>query len=259
MKPLRFLPLVALAAFALLALKLTGIFFGGGDVLTGTKVTQAQDAAATADKKNKDGQKADQKDAEKAAARGGDVKVGKGKGKGEKAADAKKAADKKKQPPRDVSELQRGPYRTKSEIALLSSLSRRRKQLDKREKSLELRLALLQAAQKRIDERISVLKELKNRVEQFSKKREQANKKKYARLVKMYAGMKPKDAARIFNELDKTVLLGLIREMKPQSMSAILAAMNPDKARETTMALAGASKRRIMDKSLEELPKIEGQ
>ena len=43
---------------------------------------------------------------------------------------------------------------SKSEIALLEALSTRRKELDKREKDLNLRLNLLNAAEKRIDEKI---------------------------------------------------------------------------------------------------------
>ena len=77
-------------------------------------------------------------------------------------------------------------------------------------------------------------------------------------LVKMYSSMKPKGAARIFNELDKKVLLGIMKNMKPQAMSAILAAMAPAKAREMTISLAGMTQQKFTEKNLDDLPKING-
>jgi flagellar motility protein MotE (MotC chaperone) len=56
--------------------------------------------------------------------------------------------------------------------------------------------------------------------------------------VKIYETMKPKDAARIFEQLDMPVLLGVLERMKEMKSSAILAAMDASKAKAATMALA---------------------
>ena len=57
-------------------------------------------------------------------------------------------------------------------------------------------------------------------------------------LVKVYETMKPKDAATIFNDLSMPVLLQVVDRMKDSKAALILAAMNPDKARDVTAELA---------------------
>ncbi|MFQ6018256.1 MAG: MotE family protein, partial [Kiloniellaceae bacterium] len=57
-------------------------------------------------------------------------------------------------------------------------------------------------------------------------------------LVKIYESMKPKDAARIFNELDMAVLLPVVERMKERKTAPILAKMNPEKAKAITLRLA---------------------
>ncbi len=50
--------------------------------------------------------------------------------------------------------------------------------------------------------------------------------------------MKPRDAAVIFNDLDRPVLLQIVDRMQERRASMVLAAMQPDRARELTAALA---------------------
>ena len=50
--------------------------------------------------------------------------------------------------------------------------------------------------------------------------------------------MKPKDAARIFEELDMAVLLDVIERMKERKTAPILAQMNPRRAKAITLELA---------------------
>jgi flagellar motility protein MotE (MotC chaperone) len=241
MKSIRFLPLVALAAFSLLALKLASLMLGEGYILTGTQQTLAQaepasSKAQSAPKKVDDTGKTAKTSSKKPA----------------------KKRNKKDQPPVDITNLAKENHLTSAEIDLLSSLSKRREELDARERELELRQTLLKAAQKNIDERIAALKKLENKIQRFASADKEKKDKQFNKLVKMYSAMKPKGAARIFNELDKKVLIGIIQQMKPQAMSAILAAMEPSKAREMTIALAGYTKKRITENTLDSLPKIQG-
>ena len=57
-------------------------------------------------------------------------------------------------------------------------------------------------------------------------------------LVKVYETMKPKDAASIFNDLSMPVLLQLMDLMTDTKAASVMAAMNPDKARDVTAELA---------------------
>ena len=50
--------------------------------------------------------------------------------------------------------------------------------------------------------------------------------------------MKPKDAARIFEQLDMVVLLDVIERMKERKSAPILAKMKPQRAKEITLELA---------------------
>ena len=57
-------------------------------------------------------------------------------------------------------------------------------------------------------------------------------------LVKLYEAMKPRDAATIFNDLEMPVLLQVVDRMKEAKAAPVLAAMQPDKARDLTAKLA---------------------
>lgn len=82
------------------------------------------------------------------------------------------------------------------------------------------------------------LKSLQAKLEGAVKQYNQDENKKIASLVKIYENMRPKDAAKIFDELDMSVLIQLIRNMKEIKVAPILASMNPIKARELSIELA---------------------
>ncbi len=129
-----------------------------------------------------------------------------------------------------------------AEVDVLSSLSRRRSELDARAKALDMRANLLSAAEQRVDAKIADLKSLESQIRTLLGNRDEAEKKQVASLVKVYSAMKPRDAARIFNTLDDAVLLDVAREMKPDSLAAIMAAMNPQQAQDLTVKLANRLK-----------------
>ena len=62
------------------------------------------------------------------------------------------------------------------------------------------------------------------------------------KLVSMYANMKPKDAARIFNKLHSSVLIDVAEQMNARKMSPILASMDNGAAERLTLALAARAR-----------------
>ena len=54
----------------------------------------------------------------------------------------------------------------------------------------------------------------------------------------MYETMKPRDAAKIFDRLDVSVLLEVASQINPRNMSEILAQMSPERAEQLTVELA---------------------
>ena len=130
----------------------------------------------------------------------------------------------------------------KSQIELLQSLSERRKELDARERAIEQREGLLTAAEHRIESKIEELKAVKAEIEELIKKYDAQEEQQIAGLVKIYETMKPKDAARIFNELDMDVLLEVFERMKASKTAPVLADMDPVRAKEITMRIAERKK-----------------
>jgi len=128
--------------------------------------------------------------------------------------------------------------KTASESDVLESLAQRREQLDARARELDMREKVLAAAEKRIEKRIAELKTIEGRVEALFGQRDEKAEKQLADLVKMYEAMKPANAAAIFDTLEQSVLIDVVRRMKPAKASPILAAMKPDRAREVTVELA---------------------
>ena len=127
---------------------------------------------------------------------------------------------------------------TDSEIELLQALSERRAELDRREAEFETREALLTAAETRIEQKIAELEELQATIEELLVQHDEQEQAQLDSLVKIYETMKPKDAARIFEELEMAVLLDVVENMKERRTAPILAEMNPAKAKAVTIELA---------------------
>ena len=120
---------------------------------------------------------------------------------------------------------------------LLQHFAERRAEIERRTKEMEQREALLAAAEKRIDQKVAEMEKTKADIQKLMAQGDQQQSAQLDSLVKIYETMKPKDAARIFEELDMPVLLGVIQKMKEQKTAPILAAMDPVKAKEVTSAL----------------------
>ena len=127
---------------------------------------------------------------------------------------------------------------TASESDVLERLADRRKQLDARERDLDMREKLILAAEKRVEERVVELKTIETRIETMFGKRGEQEEAQLASLVKMYETMKPASAAAIFDTLEQGVLIDVMARMKPVKAAPILAAMKPERAQEVTVELA---------------------
>lgn len=127
---------------------------------------------------------------------------------------------------------------TKGEAEVLQNLSERRAALDERERDLTMREQLIGVTEKRVEERLVELKDLETRLGAMLAKRDEAEEAQFTSLVKTYESMKPTDAARVFNKLDRQVLLTVASRMKPAKIGAVMAAMDPARAQDLTVMLA---------------------
>ena len=121
---------------------------------------------------------------------------------------------------------------------LYRDLTKRREDIEKREKALTTREALLEAAEREMDQKVRELTALRTQIESLMVKQTEEEKARAQSLVKIYEGMKAKDAARIFNTLETDVLLQVLMAMSERKSSPILAEMDPERARTVTVLMA---------------------
>lgn len=130
------------------------------------------------------------------------------------------------------------PPLSAAEKAVLLDLRQRRQELDARETVLGERESMLAAAQDKLSARVEELQTLQQRLEAQDAAGRRQDDVSWQGLVKLYETMKPRDAATIFNDLAMPVLVQVMDRMKDGKAAAVLAAMDPDKARLLTQELA---------------------
>lgn len=148
-----------------------------------------------------------------------------------------------------------------SEIEILKKLAERRKQLDEMERQLQMREDLLTASEGRIGRRIEELKGIEDKIGADVKAKEVKKVQELSDLVKMYESMKAKDAARVFDKLDISLLAEIARQMNPKKLGDVVAKMSAEQAEKLTVELANRRPQpeavgRPVDQTL---PKIQGR
>ncbi|HEY8616896.1 hypothetical protein [Phenylobacterium sp.] len=125
-----------------------------------------------------------------------------------------------------------------AELQVLQSLGARRGELDQRENAMDTQLALLAAAEAKLDAKVRALNGLKGEVQGLLQLADTKEAAEIDRLVTVFEGMKAKDAAPRMVLLDDSVRIPVAAKMKPRALSAILAQMPPAEAKKLTEALA---------------------
>jgi flagellar motility protein MotE (MotC chaperone) len=125
-----------------------------------------------------------------------------------------------------------------SEVDVINSLAKRRRDLDARQGQLTIQANMIAATEIRVDAKITQLKQLQAQITALLGQRDEAQKAQIASLVKTYTAMKAADAARIFNSLPDDVLVPVAQQMKSDVLGGVLSKMNPDAAQKLTVKLA---------------------
>ena len=145
-----------------------------------------------------------------------------------------------------------------SERAILERLQSRRQELEARAREIDIRESLLKAAEKRAEGRVEELKGIESRISTATTQKAEAEAARFKGIITMYEGMKPKDAAKVFDRLEMPVLFEIASQIAPRKMAEILGLMSPEAAERLTVEMAH---RAGTDKSgsMADLPKIEGK
>lgn len=243
----RLIPLVLIAISSLAVLKIAGIILDGGYVLVDNDRAQKKSWAqemlgfpgsryASADANDITGSVPDSKPKEAPAMKG--------------------VSDKR---PDEPPVAQKAPTISSTERAVLERLQERRQELETRAREIDIRESLLKAAEKRIDARVEEIKGVETRITAANQQKEEADASRFQSIVTMYENMKPKDAGKIFDRLEMSVLIEVATRMKPQKMSDVLAQMSTEAAERLTVEMARRSGGIGMSASAAALPKIEGR
>ena len=120
---------------------------------------------------------------------------------------------------------------------LLENLNTRRKELEEWSRSIALKENVLNATEIKINRKLEELRAIKIEVEKILSLYEEKERSKIGRMVKIYENMKPRDAGRIFNQMDNELLMDILSNMREQKAAPILAAMDTAKVSYITARL----------------------
>src|ERR1700682_891690 len=145
-----------------------------------------------------------------------------------------------------------------SERAILERLQARRQELETRAREIDIRENLLKSAEKRIESRVEEMKATEARITTATGQKAEAEAARMKGIITMYEAMKPKDAAKVFDRLEMSVLFEIASQIPPRKMSDIMRLMQAEAAERLTVEMArrAGSERSA---SSADLPKIEGK
>jgi flagellar motility protein MotE (MotC chaperone) len=125
-------------------------------------------------------------------------------------------------------------------MKMIQDLQTRRGQLDQRESDLDLQLKLVEAAEAKLNTKLNDLNGLKGDISKLLGQVDDKQASETARLVKVYATMKPQEAANDLAVLSDEVRLPIVTSpaMKEAVLSAILNKMPTAAAKDLTEKMA---------------------
>ncbi len=128
------------------------------------------------------------------------------------------------------------------EVARLSDgVARRQAELEQREREMDGRADLLAEQERHVGEEIARLEALEAGLGDRLAQGAQAEDAAAASLAKVYAAMKPEEAAAILGELDDDTLLRIVSRMRSKELGLILSRLDAKRAVVVTTRLARTS------------------
>lgn len=123
--------------------------------------------------------------------------------------------------------------------AALDAIKAREAKLAAREKEIEERETTLTAAEDAIDAELEKLEQAEHSLRETINLAAAAAEDDLTQLTSVYANMKPKQAAALFEHMDPGFAAGFLGRMPSDGAARIMAGMTPEKAYEISVELAG--------------------
>lgn len=126
------------------------------------------------------------------------------------------------------------PAASCTDPALRAAIAEQKADVSARTRHLGEAEAVLAAAETRATAQIQKLSAIKRDVEALMQQRSNLQQEDLKRMVTIYETMKPRDAARIFNDLETDIIIDVLDRMAERRSAPIIAELEDGKAREVT-------------------------
>lgn len=126
---------------------------------------------------------------------------------------------------------------------VLAALNLREDRIRKRETEIRTRMQALSVAETEIDRKMIALQDAETRLRDTLAVASTAAEDDLSRLTDVYASMKPKQAAALFEEMDPDFAAGFLGRMRSDAAASIMAGLTPRMAYTISVVLAGRNAR----------------
>ncbi len=138
----------------------------------------------------------------------------------------------------ETSSFAEDQQRSPINIEILETIRKKNEELDARDAALTQKEQELNMLQATIEQKLQKMTEVQQKIEQLLTARKDLIDRSIKHLVKVYASMKPKEAAILIEKLDKDISIQLLSRMKGKNAAKILGKMDPGTATDLSDRIA---------------------
>jgi flagellar motility protein MotE (MotC chaperone) len=129
------------------------------------------------------------------------------------------------------------PPPTANPVEMTAYLQQKEAELKRKEQHLQEQEQYLQQMQKDIEQRLQELIAIQKDIQTYRNERTESRSANIRSLAQIYGSMKPKEAAKLFGDMDEKLVVSVISTMKVNEAAEILSAMDSKKAAKISEAL----------------------
>ncbi len=142
-------------------------------------------------------------------------------------------------PPADKSVKNTKSAQAANPAEALTFIQQRENELRKKEEQLKEKEERLSKIEKEVEQKTKELLSIQKEIQSFRTERQDVQNTKIKGLAKIYGTMKPKEAAKLLENLDDKLVMGIISTMTSDEAASILSIMEVKKAAKISEALSG--------------------
>lgn len=141
--------------------------------------------------------------------------------------------------PAPVERLSKNRQAANAASESITALQQKEQEIRRREELVREKEEQLARLEKEIEQKVKDLLAMQKEIQAARNEKQDAQNTKVRSLSKIYGTMKPKEAAKLMENLDDRLVMGIISTMTPDEAAAILSLMEVKKAAKISEALSG--------------------